>query len=125
MSNGPRLEDVVLLWVYDYWDGPLAGLAHHAGRDYWFEIEAFDSDDPPIERHYFLFELTDQELADEKEWHHRFQQHVGTHTDYDTTGRRDLSGLRPVSEWPKFYDEFEKRPRPCYTSRAPVGWFTL
>lgn len=49
--------------------------------------------------------------------------HVGTHTDYDARGHRDHAAVKPRSEWAQFYDEYEKRPKPDYTTRAPVGWF--
>lgn len=123
MNGFSELEGVRLLWHADYWDGPLAGLARYNGQDYWFEVEAFDWDDPPAERRYLLYSLTEEELAEEREWHHRFQEHVGTHTDYDARGHRDHAAVKPRSEWSKFYDEYEKRSKPDYTMRAPVGWF--
>jgi hypothetical protein len=46
------------------WDGPLAGLARYGGRDYWFEVEASNREDPPAKRRYLLYALTDGELAD-------------------------------------------------------------
>jgi hypothetical protein len=124
MSESTRLEGVQLLWLADYWDGPIAGLARFAGREHWFEAEPFDWDDPPSERRYWLYALTDDEVEDEREWHGRFQQHVGTHTDYDISGARDIGAVRPRSEWSKFYDEYKRRPPRDYTSRQPVGWLS-
>lgn len=67
VNDFAELEDVRLLWHTDYWDGPLAGLAHYNGRAYWFEVEAFDWDEPPAERRYLLYSLTDGELAEERD----------------------------------------------------------
>jgi len=96
----------------------------HEGRDYWFEAEAFDWDDePPHGRRYFVFELSDEELADERYWHERFRELVGTHTDYDEDGQRVQGSVHPPSS--AFYDEYSKRRQPDYTSRPPIGWFAL
>jgi hypothetical protein len=66
VNDFPELDGVRLLWHADYWDGPLAGLARHNGQDYWFEVEVFDWDDPPAERRYLLYSLTEEELAEER-----------------------------------------------------------
>ena len=107
-----------------YGDGPLTGVATYDGRDHWFEAEAFDWDDEtPHARRYFVYELTDAELPDERYWHERFRALVGTHTDYDESGHRRVGELRPASS--AFNDEHSKRNQPVYTSRRPIGWFTL
>jgi hypothetical protein len=124
MTDCPRVGDVRLLWDVDHWDGPLCGLAHHNGRDYWFAVEAFDPDDPPAEWRYFLYPLTDEELEDEGEWHRKFQKYVGTHTDYDANGNVDDSGVKWAADASKFYDEHAMRAVPDYTSRPPIAWFT-
>jgi hypothetical protein len=90
-----------------------------------FALEEFDWDDPPPEWRYFSTQLTDEELAEAREQHRKFQKYVGTHTDYDTRGRLDLSGVKPSRGWPKLYDEYKARPKPDYSGRSPSGWFTL
>jgi hypothetical protein len=122
-----KLRGVQLLWAADYWDGPIAGLARYDGREHWFEVEEFDWDDPPpaSERRFRLYALNDEELRDEQEWHRRFQKHVGTHSDYERSGNRGHAAVKPPSEWPKFYDEYERRPPREYASREPIGWFVL
>ncbi len=125
MSKNIELKGVELLWAADYRDGPIAGLARYDGRDHWFEAENFNWDNPPADRRCFLYALSDEELEDEHEWHRLFRKHVGTHTDYDPSGARDIGALRPRSEWSKFYDEHERRPPRDYTARPPVGWFVL
>jgi hypothetical protein len=124
MTGCPRVGNVRLLWHADYWDGPLCGLAHHNGRDYWFAVEPFDPDDPPAEWRYFLYPLSDEELEDEREWHREFQKYVGTHTDYDANGNVDDSGVKWGADSWKFYDESAMRAVPDYTSRPPIAWFT-
>jgi hypothetical protein len=122
MTDCTRVGDVRLLWEVDRWDRPLCGLAHHNGRDYWFEIEGFDPDDPPAEFRYFLYPLTDEELEDEREEHRKFQKYVGTHCDYDANGV-DQSGEVNWAEPEKFYVDRPILVR-IYLSRPPIAWFT-
>jgi len=119
-----RLQDVCLRWHVGYWDGPISGIATYGGRDCWFEAEPFDwENETPHSRRYFVYELTDSELAEERYWHERFRALVGTHTDYDEHGKRKVGELRPPSS--AFDAEYAKREKPDYTTRPPLGWFTL
>ena len=118
MTDCPRVGDARLLWHADYWDRPLSGLAHHNGRDCWFEIEDFDPDDPPAEFRYFLYPLTDEE----REEHRKFQKYVGTHTDYDANGNIDSSGAKCYDP-EKFYVDRPILVR-IYLSRPPIAWLT-
>lgn len=122
MTDCTRVGDVRLLWHDGYWDGPLNGLAHHNGRDYYFAVEEFDPDDPPAEWRYFLYPLTDEELEDEREEHRKFRKYVGAHCDYDANGNIDQSG--PECHDPdKFYADRAILVR-TYVSRPPIAWFT-
>jgi hypothetical protein len=96
----------------------------HEGRDYWFEAEAFDYDNEPAHsRRYFVYEITDAEMADERHWHERFRELVGTHTEYDKDGQRLPGRVHPPSS--AFDNEYSKRKQPDYTSSPLIGWFTL
>jgi hypothetical protein len=80
-GDPPRLEAVRLLWHFGFWDGPINGVATYNGRHYWFEAEPFDQEDEPSHsRRYFLYDLTDEAVAEERCWHERFPDLVGTHT---------------------------------------------
>jgi hypothetical protein len=123
MIECPRVEDVRLLWAFDFWDGPLSGVARSHGRHYWFQVEEPDwavVDDWPAVRLYFLYPLTDLESADERKEHRRFEEHVRKHADYPYEVM-----FKPGSDFLKFWDEQRERPDPEYTSRPPVGYFTL
>ena len=100
----------------------MAGLAHYGGSDYWFEAEAFDRDNPPSQRRYLLYALTDEELAGERHTHREIQRYVGTHMDYQDTRQGGIAGVKPRSGWPKFYEKHEYK---SYADRPPIGWFVL
>jgi len=115
---------VRLRWHVSYWDGPINGVATYDGRDCWFEAEGFDwEDELPHSRRYLLYELTDEELAEERYWHERFRELVGTHTEYDEQGQRLSGEIRPPSS--DFDREYGRRRQPDYTSRTPIGWFAI
>jgi hypothetical protein len=123
-GDPPRLEGVRLRWHFGYWDGPINGVATYDGRDYWFDAEPFDwEDEPPHSRRYFLYELTDEELAEERYWHERFRDLVGTHTEYDEEWQRLSGEVRPPSG--AFDREYAQRKQPDYMSRPSTGWFAI
>lgn len=118
------LHGVTPVWLTDYWDGPLEGLATYEGRLHWFKVESFDADDPPSVRTYVLYPLSEDEAADEEALHQLFQEHVGTHTDWQLRGTRDAR-VHQDSNWASFYDSPEAKRHRDYTTRPPTGRFTL
>lgn len=124
VGRGPEINarDVRILWHVDYWDGPLSGIASYAGKMHWFHVV-----DPEAEpRQAILRSLTDAELAAEEKRHRLFVQNVGSHTDYDSAGKRDVGALHPSSKWDGFYESAaaaaEGRP---YAKNPVIGWFVL
>lgn len=88
LSKLPQVpkEAVRLLWVSDYYDGVLAGVAEHRGRRHLLliaEIEQFGS--PSEVRRWVLYALTDEQLRNEEHWNMLFRQHVNS-TQGDFTG---------------------------------------
>lgn len=118
------LQGVTPVWITDYWDGPLQGLATYEERLHWFEVESFDPDDPPTVRTYALYPLSDDEVAAEEALHRLFRKHVGTHTDWHLRGTPDAV-VHPESKWASFYDSAEAKRDRVYTTRPAVGRFTL
>jgi hypothetical protein len=74
-----ELEDVRLLWFCDYYDGPVAGLALFAGREYWFSAVWDEQGDDWTERprRYTLHEWTEDQARLEWDEHRRFAAEVG------------------------------------------------
>jgi hypothetical protein len=112
MTGGEALQGVEVTFIFEWYDGPLTGVARHQGVEYYFEAEGHLDDTFELslnDRRLFLYPITADELAVEGEWQRLFDEHV-----------RD----QPESEKWKFYEPYAKREQPDYASRTPVGWFT-
>ena len=75
---GPDLRPVTIVWVDDWWDGPVEGMASYQGRDCWFRA-IFDTgaDEWTSPRRCRLFELTPDERDRLWSGHRRREQHAG------------------------------------------------
>lgn len=118
------LNEIRLLWHGEWYDGPMNGLLLLDGRKYWFETVAESAADyEGFYRHFVIIELTDEQLAEEERWHQLFREKVGTHSDYDETGRVNLGGVLPSETHAEFYDAYLPRQQPDYLQNRIVGWF--
>ena len=100
-----------ILFFFDWYDGPLSGVARYGGAEYWFEAEGREDETFALkieDRRLFLYPISADELAEEAFWQRLYEKYV-----------RD----KPESEKWKFYDPYEKRKKPDYVSREPIGWF--
>lgn len=114
--------EVRVLWVDDYWDGPLSGVAEWNGRRLRFvlaDLTALGQEEGP--RQYWLIALSPEQLLEEERWNDLFCTHVWTGFDY--TGRPEYHV--PASEHAKFYDLYRARTVPDYSENEVVGWFEL
>lgn len=113
------------LYHAGFYDGPLSGvMVRPDGSRYWFEVSEESVDDWCY--WYYLYELTPAEWEFEDRRHALFQEHVGTHCDYDLKGRRNHGAIRPREEWDKFYENLEYgghrfNTERNYTSREPIA----
>jgi hypothetical protein len=113
---------VRVLWVDDFYDGPLSGIAEWEGRRFRFEMtdrSVLGQDDGP--RRYWLIALSPEQLKEEERWQDLFCTHVWTGFDY--SGRPE--NRAPASEHSKFYESYAARAAPNYSGNEVVGWFQL
>jgi hypothetical protein len=107
-----RVDGVEILWWEDWYDGPLSGVAVHAGQQLWFQAEG-DGDDsigPDIaSRRLVLYPLTAEELAAERRFNLLCEKHRG-------------EAPRPGTEWREVWTTHTAK-RPEYAARAALGWF--
>lgn len=77
----PKLAagDVRLLWVNDWYDGPLEAVVEHAGERKLMVLHAGDVVDVEQPMRWVLFGLSDAQWKDEERWHALFEEHVGHH----------------------------------------------
>lgn len=112
MPADVQLYGVELQLFIDWYDGPLSGVATYRGKDYWFEAEGRKDETYSATmdgRRFLLYPITPAELADEEYWDRQYDEHVQD---------------KPESEKWRFYEPYEKRQVPDYSSREPVGWFS-
>lgn len=127
-------DDVNWLYVSGYYDGPLSGrviVRSYSGAlpSLWAQVfeecTALDADDNLVcgfYRKYVLYRLSKGSNAEEERRHKLFEKYVGTHWSYDVNGQRQHSGLRPQSEWHKYYDQAKHWPN-WEPEGEIVGWF--
>jgi hypothetical protein len=114
--------EVRILWVNDFYDGPLQGVAEVHGARYLFDIidrEALGTEDES--RMYWLIALSPEQWREEVGWHELFCRKVGTHFDY--TGRP----VPPAEEVcpDEFYEPYRHRKQTDYSDNEVIGWFRL
>jgi hypothetical protein len=114
--------DVAVLWVTDYYDGPISGVAEVAGARHLFEMidrDLLGREEEP--REFWLIALDERQLEEETRWHELFCRNVGTHFDY--TGRSPLPPGEVDME--AFCEPYKRRVPPDYQENDVVGWFRL
>jgi hypothetical protein len=80
LSRLPKLasSDLRLLWVNDWYEGPLEAVVEHRGGHGLMVLHQQDlASDSPYK--WVVFELTPEQLEDEKTWHALYYEHVGEH----------------------------------------------
>ena len=115
---------VRVLWVDDYYDGPLSGIAEWEGQRFRFEMtdrSTLGHEEAVSRRRYWLIALTPEQLGKEEKWQKLFCAHVWTGFDY--TGRPEHRA--PESEHAKYYEPYAARAEPDYSGNEVVGWFQI
>ncbi len=72
------LDQVVPLWIDDFYDGPISGFCLVADEKYYFFADPDKSWGTFDEWRYFLYPVTDEEFETAEFNHKLFEQHVGT-----------------------------------------------
>ena len=139
----PRLHEMKMLWHGNYWDGPLAGMCLIDSQKYWFEcIEQYHDNNPypseeeydagwesPWYRRFLVWKLTDEQLKVIEERHAKFQRMVGTHCDYDESGKQrgyfHYNDTITEETFKQFYAEskLEKPVDITPTDEQILGWY--
>ncbi len=102
-------SSVRILWHHGYWDGPLSGACTFNGERFWFSCFC-----EGVRHRKFVILRLNEEQWEEIDFRHRmFQDYVGTHTDYDENGRREIGkDLKPLveSDHNRFYNWAKENP---------------
>jgi hypothetical protein len=122
LSTLAKIEssELRLLWVNDWYDGPLEAVVEHAGSPC---LMVLHNEDAGSERPYtwLVIRLTAEQRADEERWHGIYAAHVGDHWCF-----HDAAVEHPPPPVPPRPDDFfaQHRQRPPLDMRnnVVVGW---
>jgi pantothenate kinase-related protein Tda10 len=114
-----KYEELIFLWVGDYYDGKLDGILKYKNQKYKFEIIT-DYTKAIYPRIFALIILTADEMKEEDYWNEQFEKYVGNHYNYNTTDERII---KPPSAHHLFYDAFNKRKNKNYNNNTVKAWY--
>lgn len=111
-----------LLWVNDWYDGPLEAVVEHGGERLLMMLH-IDPRDPQLDgeapMQWVLFRLSAEQWVEEERWHALFEEHVGHHWCFhhelapEPTEARDLK---------RFYEPYATRSPRALATSAAVSW---
>jgi len=121
LATLPELDvsDLRMLWVSDWYDGPLEAIVRYAGRPCRMVIHDPDlivTDRPWT---WVVFALSPEAWVEEQRWHALFLAHVGSHG--------DLTGEplpEPSGQTERFYEAYRARPSPEAHHEEAIGYIT-
>ena len=115
-QHPPDLSQVTVLWVTDWWDGPIEGMASYQGRDCWFRA-IFDeqADEWTSPRRCRLYELAGDERQRLWASYRRWEDLAGGNSCYHD--HAPGPGLKPG--WQDFYPD-----GPTAQTGPQIGEFT-
>ena len=110
---------VRLLWVNDWYDGPLEAVVEHEGTRLLMVLHGADASAVDVEKpmQWVLFRLSPEQWADEDRLHALFEEHVGHHWCFHAEPPPDPVEPRDPRQ---FYDPYAKR-SPRRLGEA-IGW---
>jgi len=113
-------SDLELLWVNDWYDGPLEAVVEHAGE---LCLMVLHHEDASAEQPYcwLVIRLSPEQRAVEQRWHALYVAHVGEHWCFHGSSiahAAPSSGRDPET----FFRAFRERPSLDLRSSAVIGW---
>jgi hypothetical protein len=128
----PKLDrrKVKLLWVVDFYDAPLSGMALYEEKKQWYQMynrEEWLSGGDEVKPIYLLIDLSDEQLREEEYWHDRFVREVWNGWDYDedevALWHRPEKVKHGTSSAEEFGTVYEARSPQNFSENMVIGWF--
>jgi hypothetical protein len=118
----PKLAptDLRLMWVNDWYDGPLEAVVEHAGERQLMVLHDEGRADDEVPMRWVLYRLSPEQWKEEERWHALFEEHVGHHWCFHHE--------TPPPESPenhdalRFYEPYAKRAPRTLDPRSACGW---
>jgi hypothetical protein len=119
LADLPQLAaaDLRLLWVNDWYDGPLEAVVEHAGERCLMVLHGGNAVDFEKPMRWVLFRLSAEQWTEEESWHALFEEHVGHHWCFHGEPPPEPAAPRDPK---RFYDPYAKR-SPRRLGEA-LGW---
>ncbi len=121
LASLPKLEAnaLRLLWVNDWYDGPLEAVVEDAGERRLMVLHGDDRVDVDKPMRWVLFRLSPEQWKEEERWHALFEEHVGHHWCFD---HPPVPEATDAHDSRRFYEPYAGRaPRRLEASSA-CGW---
>lgn len=121
LSALPKLEpsDVRLLWVNDWYDGPLEAVVERAGERLLMVLQSMPEPRADDARwQWLLYPLTPAQWEEEDRWHALFEEHVGHHWCFHHEAMPEPESRDPA----RFYEPYKSRKALDLSSNVPVAW---
>lgn len=115
-----RPQDLRLLWVNDWYDGPVEGVVEHKNRRCLMVLQHHGDLARGDAYRWVVWNLSPEQLAEEERWHALFAKHVGDHwcTHDDTHPPSSEEELDPE----RFYGPLRSRTPLDLSANEAVGW---
>ena len=113
-------DDLRLLWVNDWYEGPLEAIVEHAGTPYLMVLHHEDAgSEQPY--HWLLVQLTAEQRADEEAWHALYVEHVGDHWCFHGPAiQHPPPSLEPDPD--RFFAAYRNRSPLDVSGNTVLGW---
>jgi hypothetical protein len=115
--------DFRLLWVNDWYDGPLEAIVELADEPCLMVLHSEDPTSDKSPYRWLILRLTSDQRTDEEKWHALFVEHVGDHWCFhDTTKYPHPNPATPNPKPEKFYEPYRARPPLDVSNNEVLGW---
>jgi hypothetical protein len=115
-----QATDLRLLWVNDWYDGPLEAVVEHDGER---QLMVLHDDHAPVDvekpMRWVLFRLSPEQWTEEERWHALFEEHVGHHWCFHHDPAPEPTESQDAR---RFYEPYAKRTPRNLDAGAACGW---
>jgi hypothetical protein len=120
----PKREasELRLLWVNDWYDGPLEAVIEHAGERLLMVLESRNAADHDKPMRWILFRLTPEQWTEEERWHALFERHVGHHWCFHHDAAAEQPDLPESQDTKRFYEPYANRTPRVLDPASACGW---
>lgn len=117
----PKLAptELRLLWVNDWYDGPLEAVVEHAGERQLMVLHGESQADDEMPMRWVLFRLSAEQWVEEERWHALFEEHVGHHWCFHHESPPESPEGHDAR---RFYEPYAKRTPRLLDTDAACGW---